>query len=209
MLKDVTQRINARIQAEEDILTFRDLISEDATNIDNILDAPIKNYNESGDDNMLRDDFDFLFEDTQTDAELQTFLQDETFPADNASWGYRSDMADSDLTKLQSSTDYNDNYSFNYTSDSLPNTNLNKETNYSDNQHTPVDITGFSNESVEMDALFLLEEAEQDSGEGEPTDTADEDFFFEDDDMSDIDNECGDDDMKSEDFFFEDDDFFN
>ena len=58
MLTEVTSRINKRIAVEEDIQSFRELISEsELFNIDTLLDANFKNLNENGDDLVMFKDF--------------------------------------------------------------------------------------------------------------------------------------------------------
>lgn len=204
MLTEVTSRINKRIAAEEDIQSFTELISEsELFNIDTLLDANFKNLNENGDDLvMFRDDFNFFEEDTQVDAELQTYLQTEEDANDNGHWNEKPDIFDSDLTHLQEPTDYSDNYSFNYSSDSLPNNMLDKEQNYSDTQTTPVSVDEFSNESFDfLDEDFFFEDGASDDG---GSDVNTEDFFEEGEESEEELDECGDTDVKEEDFFFED-----
>jgi hypothetical protein len=207
MLNEVTARINARIEREEAIDDFRAFCSEDVSYLDSVLRLESENFYRNGDETMYDESF-LLDEDTQNDAELTTFLQSPTDAHDTKQWNQNPDISDSDLTHLQCPTDYSDNYSHAYQSDTEPQSILSKEVNYSDHQTTPVSVDEFSNESFSgmytedyLDEDFLMEEDEEDGSDSEAA------SFLEDCDT--LIAECGgtpsDDDNQSEDVFMEED----
>jgi hypothetical protein len=204
MLKNVSRRINDRIAREDSLNDFKNIFNEsyEDKNIDNFLDK----LNE-GNDIKMYNEFDYLFENTTSDAELNTFLQDETFAKDNGVFNPTSDFTDDDLTSLQEPKDYSDNFSAHPDTDLNPRNSLTNEVMYSDTQKTPVNIDEFSNEAADIfmemgDIDTALDEeeasdADTDAGtldEEEDESDLDEDFssFFEDEDTSAELDECGD-----------------
>ena len=137
MLENVSKIINDRILQEESSEEFRELISE------SFADENIEFIDRSK-SNML----DLFSEDTMVDLDKinSGFTSEEPFD-DNYKVELNSDLTDDDLTDLQSEKAFDDNYSSAYDHDLETNNLLDKEVAYSDNQRTPVDISGYSAES--------------------------------------------------------------
>jgi len=169
MLNDISKKINADLQKEQDQKDFYMLIHED-TDFENFIDNKILNLSENGvNDKMLKNEMPFLFiEDTVVDDDLITNLQNEVEYEDNFE---KKPVADSDeTTQLQEPEEIKDDFSAQYASDADADTKLTKEVDYADNQKTPVNIDEFSNEAAEflfemgdiLGAMELLEAQECD-----------------------------------------------
>ena len=152
MLNNISKKINAELQKEQDQKDFLMLINED-TEHENFIDNRILNISENGVNNeMLKNEMPFLFiEDTVVDDDLITNLQNEVDYEDNFE---KKPITDNDeTTDLQEPKDYDDDFSAQYASDAEADTKLTKEVDYADNQKTPVNIDEFSNEAAD----FLFE----------------------------------------------------
>jgi len=137
MLENVSKIINERILHEESSNEFKELISESFDENFELIDRRQNNM------------FDLFSEDTTVDLDKinNGFTSEDPFD-DNYKVELNSDLTDDDLTDLESEKAYDDNYSSAYDHDLETNNLLDKEVAYSDNQRTPVDISGYSAESA-------------------------------------------------------------
>jgi len=137
MLENVSKIINERILHEESSNEFKELISESFDENFELIDRRQNNM------------FDLFSEDTTVDLDKinNGFTSEDPFD-DNYKVELNSDLTDDDLTDLESEKAYDDNFSSAYDHDLETNNLLDKEVAYSDNQRTPVDISGYSAESA-------------------------------------------------------------
>lgn len=130
--------------------------------------------------------FDIFGEETKVDLITDNNLTKSDAFDDNYHVQLNPDITDDDLTPLQNIDAFDDKYKAEYDHDLTTDNLLNKEVAYSDNQRTPVDITGYSAESSGLFNENYYAEEEGNSnlkdGEGELSDSDNEiggSMFFE------------------------------
>ena len=137
MLEKVSAIINERLKIQEGSDEFKQLISESFSddNVEFIKDrSKIKM-------------FDIFGEETKVDLVTDNTLTKSDAFDDNYHVQLNPDITDDDLTPLQNIDAFDDKYEAKYDHDLTTDNLLDKEVAYSDNQRTPVDITGYSAES--------------------------------------------------------------